>query len=296
MKYYSFLLLTVVFWSGNYIAGRYISNEIAPMELSFYRWFFVLVILSPYIIINYKNMLKVFKRDFFILIFLGAFGVAGFNTMLYYGLQTTTATNALLINTSTPMFIIILSAIFFNTKVTKIQFFGVILSTLGVLYIILKGEVSYLSSFEFTKGDFWVIASCIDWALYSVLLKYKPKDLTAFEFLSLTAVIGVIILFALFKILGYDFSFNFASNDEVFYSLIYMVIFASILAFYFWNVSTVQVGANKAGQFTHLMPLSGAILAYTFLGEMIQVYHLFGAVLIAIGIYLSIFYKEKVRV
>ena len=100
MKYYIFLVLAVLFWSGNFITGRYISTSIEPMQLSFYRWFFVLVLLLPYIFINYKDLILGFKKDSLLLVVFGAFGIAGFNTFLYYGLQTTSATNALLINSS----------------------------------------------------------------------------------------------------------------------------------------------------------------------------------------------------
>lgn len=296
MKYYVFLVLTVLFWSGNFIAGRYISNQIEPMELSFYRWFFVLVLLLPFIVIKYKNILNIFKKEYFILIVLGALGVAGFNTFLYYGLQTTTATNALLINSSTPIFIIILSAVILKTSMNKIQVSGIVLSTIGVIYLVIKGEINHIFELKFTEGDLWIILACIDWALYSVLLKYKPKEFDAFEFLSVTTFVGVIILTIIFYQQGYEFSFSFVDKNEVFYSLIYMVIFPSILSFYFWNISTVEVGANKAGQFAHLMPVFGAFLAYIFLDEVMHLYHIIGILLIGFGIYLSIFYKSKVSV
>lgn len=293
MRYYVFLLLTVLFWSGNYIAGRYISSDIEPLQLSFYRWFFVLLILLPYLIYRYKFIIEIFKKEYLILIILGALGISGFNTFLYYGLQTTTATNALLINSATPIFIIIFSAFILKTLISKLQLFGIFLSTFGVVYIILKGDFIYLNTIEFTVGDLWIIASCIDWALYSVLLKYKPKDLNAFDFLGITTFLGVIILALLFFTQGNSFSFSFMYKQEVFYSLIYMVIFPSILSFYFWNISTIQLGANKAGQFAHIMPIFGAFLAYIFLNERIFIYHLIGLIFIAIGIYLSIFYKQK---
>jgi drug/metabolite transporter (DMT)-like permease len=293
MKYYVFLVLTVLFWSGNFVFGRLVSTSIEPMQLSFFRWFFVLVILMPYILIHYKNIFSVFKKKYILIITFGALGISGFNTFLYYGLQTTTATNALLINSSIPIFIIVLSTLIFRTKITKIQLTGVITSTLGVMYLILKGEISHISELKFTSGDLWIIAACVDWALYTVLLKHKPKELNSFEFFGLTTFIGTIILYVLFLYQGYSFNLDFLENDKVLYSLIYIVIFPSILAFYFWNISTVEVGVNKAGQFTHLMPIFGAILAYLFLGEVLKSYHLVGITLIGLGIYLSIFFKRK---
>lgn len=293
MKYYVLLVLTVLFWSGNFIFGRLVSSSIEPMQLSFFRWFFVLLLLSPFLIINYKNILKVFKKEYLVLLILGSLGISGFNTFLYYGLQTTTATNALLINSSIPIFIIILSAIIFKTSITKIQFSGVILSTLGVIYLILKGEIDHIFELEFTHGDLWIIVACVDWALYTVLLKYKPKELNSIEFFSITTLIGTIILFIVFLYQGYSFEFSFLEKNEVLYSLAYIVIFPSILSFYFWNRAILEVGANKAGQFTHLMPIFGAILAYFFLGEVMQTYHIVGIILIFLGIYLSIFLKKR---
>ena len=295
MKYYVFLLLTVFFWSGNFIFGRYISESIEPIELSFYRWFFVLALLFPYLIIRCKNIVKVFKKDYIILIIFGALGIASFNTFLYYGLQTTTATNALLINSSIPMIIILLSAFILKTKITKVQSLGIIFSTLGVIYLILKGNIETLYTLEFTNGDLWILLACVNWALYTVILKYKPKELNAFEFLSITVFIGVIFLYFVFIFKGYSFSLSFMENSDVLYSLIYMVIFPSILSFYFWNTSIVEIGANKAGQFTHLMPIFGAILAFYILDEVLEVYHLIGIIFIAFGLYLSlVLYKRYV--
>ena len=292
MKYYIFLVLAVLFWSGNFITGRYISTSIEPMQLSFYRWFFVLVLLLPYIFINYKDLILGFKKDSLLLVVFGAFGIAGFNTFLYYGLQTTSATNALLINSSTPIFIILISSIIFRIAITKIQILGVLLSTLGVLYLILKGNINHILELNFTPGDLWILLAALDWAIYSVLLKFKPKDLSSFSFLTITSFIGVMILYIAFILQGYSLEFSFLSNKEVLYSLIYIVIFPSILSFYFWNMATIEIGANKAGQSAHLMPIFGAILAYIFLGEVLEFYHIVGIVLIAIGIYLTMFFKR----
>jgi drug/metabolite transporter (DMT)-like permease len=295
MKYYVFLVLAVLFWSGNFVAGRYISNDIEPMELSFYRWFFVLVLLLPYILINYKELLIGFKKDTILLIVFGSLGIAGFNTFLYYGLQTTTATNALLINSSTPIFIILISSIIFRTLITKVQALGIFLSTFGVLYLILKGDINHILELKFTPGDLWIIASALDWALYSVLLRFKPKELTSFGFFSITTIIGVFILYIVFTLQGYSFNFSFIESKNVLYSLIYIVIFPSILSFYFWNMATVEIGANKAGQSAHLMPIFGATLAYIFLDEVMHFYHIIGLIFIAIGIYLSMFLKRSVN-
>lgn len=287
-----FLTLTVLFWSGNFVFGRLISPEVEPVELAFFRWFFVALILLPYFIYRFKYIMQVFKKEYFIIITFSILGISCFNTLLYIGLQTTTATNALLINSSIPIMIIVLSAIILNKKITKMQSVGIVLSTLGVIFLILKGDIDNFITLEFTSGDLWILVACVTWALYTVLLKYKPKELNAFDFLSITVFIGIVLLAFVYFSLGYSFELDFIHKEEVLYSLIYIVVFPSLLSFYFWNMSIVEIGANKAGQFTHLMPIFGAILAYIFLGETLEFYHLVGILFIGIGIYLSIFLKK----
>ena len=292
MKYIIFLTLAVLFWSGNFVFGRMVSTEIEAIQLAFFRWFFVFLILLPYLIYRYKHIIKILKKEYLILIIFGTIGVAGFNTFLYIGLKTTTATNGLLINSSIPIMIIVLSSIILKTTITKIQALGILLSTLGVMFLILKGSLENIITLEFTHGDLWILLACVNWALYTVLLKYKPKELNAFDFLSVTVFIGIIILSIVYFSFGYSLEFSSFKNVKVLYSLIYIVVFPSILSFYFWNTAIIEIGANKAGQFTHLMPIFGAILAYLFLGERLEMYHIFGILFIGIGIYLSIFLKK----
>ncbi len=292
MKYYVFLTLTVFFWSGNFVFGRLISTEVEPVQLAFFRWFFVSLILLPYFIYRFNHIMKVLKKEYLLILIFSIIGISAFNTVLYYGLQTTTATNALLINSSIPIIIIVLSSIMLNTKITKLQSLGITFSTLGVIFLILKGKLENIITLEFTSGDLWVILACILWAFYTVLLKFKPKELNAFDFLSLTVIVGMIILSFVFILLGYSFEFSFLEKEEVLYSLIYIVVFPSLISFYLWNMSIIELSANKAGQFTHLMPIFGAILAYFFLEERLEIYHLIGILLIGIGIYLSIFLKK----
>jgi len=293
MKYIIFLTLAVFFWSGNFVFGRMVSTEISAIELSFFRWFFVALILLPYLIYRFKHIMNIFKKEYLILLIFGIIGISGFNTFLYLGLQTTTATNALLINSSIPIMIIVLSSIILKTSITKIQALGILLSTLGVIFLILKGSLENIITLEFTHGDLWILFACLNWALYTVLLKYKPKELNALDFLSITVFIGIIILAIVYFYAGYSLEFSHFENAKVLYSLIYIVVFPSLLSFYFWNTAIAQIGANKAGQFTHLMPIFGAILAYLFLGERLEVYHIFGILFIGLGIYLSIFLKKS---
>jgi len=294
MKIYFFLILAILFWSGNFILGRFVHADIDPMTLSLFRWSIVLVLLSPYIFVKRVNIFSAIRNNFLILFILGVLGISGFNTVLYYGLQYTTATNSLLINSSIPLIIILLNFFIFKSPLSKYQFLGIILSTIGVIFLVIKGDVSNLLNLEFNKGDFLIIVSSLIWALYSILIKYKPKDLNPFEFISAITLLGVIVLFIVYYSTGHSLHLSsFIYDVKIYYVVLYMAIFPSLLSFYFWNKGIFEIGANKTGQFTHIMPIFGIFLAYFILNESIEIYHLYGILLIGMGIYTSLFYKKE---
>lgn len=293
-KVYILLALCVLFWSGNFIIGRFINESVEPIELAFFRWLFTLLLLTPaFFILDLKKIFTVVKQHFVIMSVLALLGITLFNTIVYTALQSTTATNALLINSSVPIIILIFSYFILKNSLNKIQVAGIIFSTLGVILLILKGNLLNIFTLQFHDGDFWIILSANVWALYSVLVRFKPKDLGHIELFFALVVLGFIYLLPLYLYQGYDFTYEVQQVKELWPYFLYISLFPSILSYYFWHIGIDNIGAEKTGQFTHLMPLFGSILAFIFLGETLQSYHLLGAAFIALGIYLSLFLKGR---
>lgn len=269
-------------------------DDIQPLEMAFFRWFFVLIIVSPILVIHYKKILNSLKENLLIMIILSIFGITAFNTLLYVGLTMTTAINALIINSSIPILVLLLSFLILKQNIKINQLFGILISTLGVIFLILQGDFSRILSLEFNHGDIWIIVSSLTWALYSVVLKFKPKDLNDFEFFATIVLLGFIFLLPIYLYQGYslDYEINLVKSNYLIFG--YVSIFASSLSYYFWHQGINDIGAAKTAQFTHLMPIFGAILAYIFLDEVLQFYHIIGVVLIGFGIYLSLFYKKHI--
>lgn len=286
MKIYIMLIFCVLFWSGNFILGRYVKDDLTPLELAFYRWLGVLIIFFPYIIQKKLEIIKALKKQFFLILMLSFLGVAYFNTILYVGLHDTTATNALLINSSTPILIIIFSVLFLKIKVSFLQIFGIILSMLGVVYLALNGDLLKLFSLSFNKGDILVICSSLSWALYSVFLKFKEKSFESY--FPTSVLLGTIMLYIMFVYEGHEISNILHLSLRAKLVISYMVIFPSIISFYLWHEAIEQIGAQKTGQFTHLMPIFGIILAFLFLGEKLHFYQMIGFCLVGVGLYLSL--------
>jgi drug/metabolite transporter (DMT)-like permease len=265
------------------------------MQLALFRWLGVAILVLPILIKRFSNIIAAIKSNFIILSILSILGIATFNTLLYVGLNYTTATNALLINSFIPVLILVFSYFILKIKVNIKQLIGILLSTCGVIFIVVKGEITHLSQIQFNHGDFWIISSSVTWALYTVLVKFKPKSLNDFEFFTTIVYMGLFWLVLVYSFMGYSPSSDIILYQKYYYFFIYVAVFPSVLSYYFWHQGIRRIGANRAGQFAHLMPLFGATLAYIFLGERLHSYHIMGAILIAIGIYLSLFSKPKQR-
>ena len=292
-KVYVSLVLCVLFWSGNFIIGKYLNTNVESIELAFFRWFFVLLFIFPTLFfVNVKKIIRVTKENIFIMSALALFGITLFNTIVYSALKSTSATNALLINSTIPLMILFFSYIFYKTKILKIQVVGIIISTFGVAFLVLKGNLLNILDLESHSGDLYILLSSLCWTFYSLLLKFKPKEFRFYEFFVALVILGFIFLLPLYLYQGYSLEEELKQIQNYWYFFLYISFFTSILSYFFWNIGIDEIGAAKAGQFTHLMPLFGSFLAYIFLGESLSFYHIIGALLIAAGIYLSLFFKK----
>lgn len=289
MRIYVLLILCVLFWSANFVIGRFVAGAIEPIELAFFRWGGVFVVTLPFLALHVKKLSTTFRAHWKILLLLSFLGIASFNTLLYVGLQYTTATNALLINSSIPILILLFSFIILKQAITSIQIGGIVFSTLGVVFLVLKGDWQTLLALHFNQGDLWVIGSSLCWALYSVLVKFRPQTITSFEFFVTIVFLGVGMLLPFYMAQGYSFQREWSIITNYWGAIMYVILFTSILSYYLWHKGIATIGADRTGQFTHLMPLFGSFLAYLFLGERLEWYHLGGAVLIGGGIYISLF-------
>ncbi|MGH1430729.1 MAG: DMT family transporter [Neptuniibacter sp.] len=284
---YLLLALTTLFWATNFVLGRAFSPDIPPITLAFIRWSVALAILLPFVIPTVWKKRVLIRENWLSLSLLGTLSVATFNTLAYIGLQSTTALNGTLMQSTMPIMILLLSAVFLRETATKKQWLGVIVSLAGVLLLISKGSLELFLELRFNTGDLWIISAMLIWGIYSICLRWKPTDLTQFAFLQLTLVVGVFVLMPL-AVWEQQHAIEIEWSRDLYFLFAYLAVFPSILAYLFWNYGVEKIGAQKAGLFIHLVPLWGMILSVSFLGEQVQAFHLGGMALIFAGIYLAV--------
>ncbi len=284
---YIFLIFATLFWSGNFIIGKFATLfEVPPLSLNFLRWVMVWLILIPFTIKEILVKKKYIKENFLIISFMGVLTISTFNSVVYFALNFTQVINAVLMLAAIPAVIIIFSSIMKIEKTNIFQLSGLILSITGVGTIISNADFQKIISLNFNKGDLWMIVCVLSWSLYSTLLKKNNFKLSQFSLIQLMVTIGLIFLIPQFlyeKSIGLDVKFNRA----FILILLYVVIFPAIAAYYCWQKAIELIGPNRSAMFIQLMPLFSALLAILIFKEKFQLYHFIGASFIISGIYLS---------
>lgn len=283
---YLLLTLTVLFWAGNFVLGRGIHDAVPPIALSFWRWATALAILLPFAARPLWAQRRAVARAWKMLLLLGVLGVAGFSTLVYVGLQTTTATNGVLLNTTNPVLIILIGWLFLRQRLRAWQMLGVALALLGVLIIVTRGDLQALRALRFTPGDLFVLAGVACWAVYTVCLRWRPAGLEALTFLGATVCVGVAAI-APFYAWELSRAAPMALTPAIAMSILYFALFPSVLAYIFWNRAVAEVGASTAGLFIYLMPVFGVLLSLIFLRESLYLFHLAGIALVVAGVYFA---------
>ncbi len=284
---YLFLFLSVLFWAGNFIVGKYASYyQIPPFSLNFYRWFFAWLILLPFTfkeIISKKNyILENYK--FYIL--LGITSVTIFNSIVYYSLNFTQVISGVLMISTIPVMIMFISSILKIEKTNIFQILGVICSFIGVILIITKANFDLLVNLDFNKGDLTMVVAMLSWATYSALLKKRKHELSQLSLLEVIITFGLIFLIPIY-IIEYSLGFEITLNKPFILVLIYVVLFPGLAAFICWIKGISLIGPNRSGVFLHLMPILSALMAMIIFKEKFMLYHLLGAFFILSGIILS---------
>jgi drug/metabolite transporter (DMT)-like permease len=282
---WTLLVLACLFWAGSIIIGRAVAGHVPPITLAYWRWTGAFIVAIGFAWPVLKRDWPVLRRHWGILLLLSATGIASYNTMIYIGLQYTTAVNALLLQSAMPVIILLWAFALFGERAGLRQKLGVMLSLLGVAIIVSHGSLATLSQFSVSAGDAWILGGVVIYAVYPPLLRRRP---VVHPLSFLVAVMGIgslmILPFYLWEIAaGATIRGGLASYA----AMAYTAVLPSFIAFLFFNRAVELIGAGRAGQSAHLIPVLGMILAVLFLGERFYLYHALGAAAAAAGIFLA---------
>ena len=275
-----------IIWSGNFIIARGVSGQIGPVTLAFFRWTVASLAVVPLAWSGVRRDWPVIRKNWKYLLVTAFLGVTVFNTLLYIGGRSTAALNLSLISTSFPVFIVLLSRIFLGEPISYRRLGGIALSIGGIALLLTKGELSRLAAMTFSEGDIWMLLASVIFAVYSLLVRRKPRELGDATFLAATFWPGLLMLvpWMLWERTVTPWP---TFTPTIIACILYIGLLAALMAYFCWNNAVARIGPAKAGFIYYSLPVFSGLEAYLILGEPITLVHLISAVCIVGGIYIS---------
>ena len=282
----SLLFIQPIFMASNLVVARGGVEFVPPISLAFWRWTAVFIILLPFTFMSLKKNYKIIIKEFKKLFFLGAMGCGVCGAFPFLAGKTTTITNMGIIYTSSPIFIILISSLFFGEKINIFKIIGLISCLTGVFVIIIKGDLDLLIDLKFTIGDLWMLAASIGWALYSIYLFYWKTKLQIFQRFVLVAFFGAVSLFPFYIIEEFIFQ-RTSFNSNFFFWVIFAAISPGIIAFILYSKAQEKLGASLTGFTLYVFTVYAAIYGFLLFDEKLEFFHYIGTVLVFFGVYLA---------
>jgi drug/metabolite transporter (DMT)-like permease len=288
----SYLLIATALWAGNAIAGRVLvaSGAVSPITLSTVRWGLAALLLLPlgWRVFAPSSALWLNKKRF---LFLGLFGVGSYNALLYLALETSTAINVTLIGASMPIWMLLIGAVFYQTKPRLLQLVGAVVSLFGVAIVLTRGDLSTLLSMQMVLGDLLIMLATITWALYSWMLT-RPGSSTERQWPWAQFLMAQVFAGLLWT--GFFDSFEIATGHAYLdlnlwtaSLILFVAIGPSLIAYRCWGLGVNGAGPTVAAFFANFIPLFTAIFSAAILGEPPQLFHGVAFALIVTGIWVS---------
>ncbi|WP_315784563.1 MULTISPECIES: DMT family transporter [unclassified Bradyrhizobium] len=282
---YLLLTLASLFWAGNIVLARYVAGHVPPLTLSCIRWIGTFLMLWPFARAHLAHDWRILLANWRLVLVLALTGFAINNALSYWAMQYTQALNGLLIQSSAPLFVALWALVLFGVRLTAAQFAGIAISLTGVLVILLRGDLGALAAIQFNRGDLMFAGALLVFGIYSAVMTRRPA-VHQLSLISACTALGALLLLPL---AAWEYASGFVLQLDLLsvLTLGYVVVFASTLAYLFFNRGIGLIGPNRAAPFLHLVPLFGSVLAILLLGEELKPFHLIGYALVIAGVIIA---------
>lgn len=282
---YLLLTLTMLMWSANGIAGRVAIGEVSPMVIVTLRWLISCSLLFAFAFSRIREDWLVLKHHVVRLVLGAIFGFTGFNALFYLSAHHTSAVNMTILQGSLPIFVLMGAALFQRTPLTLLQAIGIPFTLAGVIAVASQGQLDVLLAFNFNIGDIGLVIACLSYAIYTLMLRNRPK-VSGIGFFAIVAMAAFITSLPL---LGLEMALGEAQwpTVEGWMIVAFIGICPSLLAQLFFLKAVELIGPGRAANFTNLVPIFGPLLAIILLGEPFHLYHAVALMLVLGGITLA---------
>ena len=288
LPYFCLLVVAPLSFGINMSSGPYAVGVLEPLSMIFFRWFGVVVIMLPFMIGALWQCRQVIRDNLGLFVFASFLGMIVCPAGVYVSGHYTTAINIGLIYTLSPVFTIAMERIFFGRRLSVMNSIGVFIAFVGVVYIIIKGDIANLIQLQFSVGDLWVLGASFSWGWYSILLRKQETMMAGKRLFTLNAVLGTLLALPLML---YEVQIQ---NKPIvlspqFFALVAVIAFISSIIAYLSMIYIIRtISVTVSSYVLYISPLYATLIGVFFLGETLYNYHIVSAVVILGGVFLAI--------
>ena len=290
---YAALVCTTALWGSNGVVSRALMDTIPPLVMAAARWVVVFVVLLPLVWPERRAIAHTLRRDWKLLLALTLLGGAPQTALVYSGLAASTAIHLGLLNSTIPVFIILISWGWYARRPSRLESVGLVISLSGVFLILAHGDLRSLLRLQFNHGDLLMLGAVVVWAIYTLRLKDRPQSLSLFAFVFVLALIGELLTLP-FAAIQWVRAGGVHLGTREWLGLLYIGAVATLVSSVLFSYGVERVGAVRAGILIHLMPVFSSAFAALSIGERLFPYHAAGFVLVAGGAILGCLRPEPV--
>lgn len=285
--YFIIVLSAILMWSFSFpLIKIVLDNGVPPITLAAIRSIVFIPILIFLLMKHGINKIKLIKDDWLIYLSIGLFTIILPGILQNVGMKYTTASVSSIIQTSGPIFTIILAIIILNESADKKKIVGSICALIGTIFLVISTDKN-IDLFDISVyGNFLILLSGVSYAISSIITKKGLERKNPIQILGFSSLVGFIVLSMISSFeRPLDVIINLSIDTWV--AIFLLVLFPSFIAILLWYEAMMSEEISRLVIFVYLMPVFAVIFSYILIGEIISIQTILFATLIIFGVALA---------
>jgi drug/metabolite transporter (DMT)-like permease len=282
---YLLLLLQAFTAAGTHLVAKVVVESVDPFTLTLVRSFIAAAGMGTLLLIRGKRV-SIRREDRGLVLLLGFLGISLNQFLFLYGIRFTTAANAALLYSTTPIIVLLFSRGFLGERMSQRKVLGILIAFAGVLLVIFERGLD--ASMQFVYGNLIIFVAVTAWGLYTVLGKRLITRYGPIEASACTMLVGTALFLPIGLVSALHFPYE-TLGTGAWLQIGYLGLVTSVVAYLLWYSALARIEAAKAALFTNLQPILTTILAVLLLGQDVTLQFVVGGVIAIFGVVLAQF-------
>jgi drug/metabolite transporter (DMT)-like permease len=278
------LVLMALLWSGVFPAISIVLRSMGVFTSVFLRFACAALILLALLVARERRLRHLSPREVVLVVGLGFLGIAIYNSMFTAGLARVEASRAAVIVPTNPAFTALFAVLFLRERLSGARAAGIALCVLGALWVLARGDLSLLLSFQLGTGELLLVACIFIWSAYTLLGSVALSSLSPLALTAYVMAAGAVPL--AFAAWGEQETLSQVTWQS-WTALAYLILLGTVLPFLWYYEGVRALGAARASQFINLVPPLAVTESILILGEAYTPALLVGSALVVAGLYLT---------